>query len=136
MARGRTILIVEDEPALRRFLELLLRRHGFEVRAAEDGQAALDCLAEATPDLVLLDLMLPKIDGFEVCRRLRAQPATAATPVFVVTARATQEARRRCAVAGADAFIAKPYDPRALVEQITRRLEGGAAGSGAPREAP
>jgi DNA-binding response OmpR family regulator len=125
MQNGKMILVVEDEPALRRFLELLLRKNGYEVTIAEDGMEAVSRVEEVTPDLVLLDLMLPKMDGFEVCQRLRSRPATAATPIFVITARNTQEAREQSLAAGADEFILKPYNPKELMDQIERRLQGG-----------
>ena len=124
----RLILVVEDEPALRRFLELLLLRNGYDVAVAEDGPEALVAAGRRRPDLVLLDLMLPKMDGFEVCERLRATPSTARVPIFVVTARTTPETRQRCLAAGADEFIPKPYDPRDLVDRIGRCL-GDAGGS-------
>jgi two-component system phosphate regulon response regulator PhoB len=119
-----TILIVEDEPALRRFLELLLRRGGYDVSLAQDGVEALARAEEATPALVLLDLMLPRMDGLEVCRRLRARPETGAVPIFILTARASAEAKEESLAAGADEFILKPYNPQDLMKRIHDRLQG------------
>jgi DNA-binding response OmpR family regulator len=118
----KTILIVEDEPALRRFLELLLRKSGYDVLVAGDGLEALAKAGEKRPDLVLCDLMMPRMDGFEVCERLKSQPATAGVPIFIVTARTTTEAKERCAAAGADEFIVKPYNPQELIRRIKLRL--------------
>jgi DNA-binding response OmpR family regulator len=117
-----TILIVEDEPALRRFMTRLLMREGYDVQVAEDGLRALSLAEETTPDLVILDLMLPELDGFDVCKQLRARPETARVPILVVTARGTQESKERSFEAGADDFILKPYDPRELIALIGQRI--------------
>jgi DNA-binding response OmpR family regulator len=122
MSSHGTILIVEDEPALRRFMTQLLMREGYDVQVAEDGLQALSLAEETTPDLVVLDLMLPELDGFDVCRRLRARPETARVPILVVTARGTHESRERSFEAGADDFILKPYDPRELIALIGKRI--------------
>jgi DNA-binding response OmpR family regulator len=116
------ILIVEDEPTLRRFMVRLLQREGYDVLQAEDGLEALARADERTPDLIVLDLMLPGIDGFEVCRRIRERPDTSRTPVLIVSARASQDSRRKSLEAGADAFILKPYNPRDLIDLIGERL--------------
>ncbi|MBU1700497.1 MAG: response regulator [Candidatus Eisenbacteria bacterium] len=118
----KTILVVEDEPALRRFLELLLRKNGYDVAVASDGVEALARADEKKPDLVLLDLMMPKMDGFEVCQRLKSQSTTAKIPVFILTARTTAEARERCSAVGADEFIMKPYNPQDLMDRVEKRL--------------
>lgn len=125
MSSHGTILIVEDEPSLRRFMSRLLTREGYEVRVAEDGLEALSLAEKGTPDLVLLDLMLPEMDGFDVCRRLRARSDTADVPILVVTARATLESREKSFEAGANDFILKPYDPRELIALIGERIRGG-----------
>jgi two-component system phosphate regulon response regulator PhoB len=117
-----TILIVEDEPALRRFMTQLLMREGYDVDVAEDGFQALSLVEEKTPDLVLLDLMLPGMDGFDVCRRLRARKETAQVPIVVVTARGTQDSQERSFEAGANDFILKPYDPRELIALVEQRI--------------
>lgn len=124
MVTRSVILVVEDEPVLRRFVVQLLRREGYEVALAEDGAEALDLAFERTPHLVLLDLMIPKVDGFEVCRRLRDRPETARVPILVVSARDTDEARRHCREAGADDFIAKPFTVSELMARVEEALGG------------
>ena len=115
------ILVVDDLPANVRLLEAVLLPHGYEVLAASDGTAALELVASGAPDLILLDVLMPGLDGFEVCRRLRADPATAALPVVMVTSSAEGE-KTRAIEAGADDFISKPFDNHALLPRIRSLL--------------
>jgi putative two-component system response regulator len=108
-SEGR-ILVVDDEPAVRRVLNKLLRNRGYEVIEAANGQQALDVLATCEVDTVLLDVMMPGLTGVEVCRRIRANPRIARTPVVFVTAAADQRSRREAREAGADDFLSKPFD--------------------------
>jgi DNA-binding response OmpR family regulator len=87
MTMGKRILIVEDEPNIVISLEFLMKREGFEVEVAADGEAALKAVAERAPDLVLLDIMLPKINGFEVCQKLRADPRWRGVKIVMLTAK-------------------------------------------------
>jgi DNA-binding response OmpR family regulator len=112
---GAKILIVEDETMVADVVSRYLRRDGFQVVIATDGQAALDLAREQTPDLVLLDLMLPKIDGLEVCRRLRA---TSSVPIIVVTAKGEEADRIVGLELGADDYVSKPFSPRELVARV------------------
>src|SRR5579863_3711678 len=115
------ILIVDDETAARVALEFLLRREGFEVRDAADGPAAIQECATFRPDLILLDIMMPGMDGFEVCRRIKATPETRLTPVVLITGLTATEDRIKGINAGADDFQCKPIDLNELLAR-TRSL--------------
>jgi len=115
------ILIVDDESAARAALEALLRREGFDVRDASDGPSALAECATFRPDLILLDILMPGINGFEVCRRIKATPETRLTPVVLITGRSATEDRIEGINAGADDFLSKPIDINELLAR-TRSL--------------
>jgi putative two-component system response regulator len=115
------VLIVDDESAARTALEMLLRREGFEVRDAGNGEAALAECAAFRPDLILLDILMPGIDGFEVCRRIKATPETRLTPVVLITGLSETEDRIKGINAGADDFLSKPIDMNELLAR-TRSL--------------
>lgn len=119
------ILVVEDVPVMLTVLRMRLEAEGFEVIAARDGIEALEQARDAHPDLVLLDLMLPRLPGERVCRELRSDPRTRALPIIVVSARAGEAERLRALAAGADAILPKPYDVAALIGEIRARLAGG-----------
>jgi CheY-like chemotaxis protein len=116
------ILVVEDVPLGLAVLRMRLEAEGFEVITARDGVEALDQAREGHPDLMLLDLMLPRLSGERVCQELRADPRTAALPIVVVSARVQEAERLRAIAAGADTFIAKPYDTARLMDEIRARL--------------
>ncbi len=121
------VLVVDDEPMVREVLERYLSREGFQVTTASDGEEALATFAETEPDLVVLDLMLPRLDGYEVFRWLRER---APTPVIVLTARGEETERVIGLERGADDYIAKPFSPRevvARVRAVLRRAGGGEA---------
>ena len=115
------ILIVDDESAARAALETLLRREGFEVRDASDGQTALALCSRFLPDLILLDILMPGMNGFEVCRRIKATPETRLTPVVLITGLSATEDRIEGINAGADDFLSKPIDFNELLAR-TRSL--------------
>ena len=117
-----TILVVEDEAALLALLRYNLERQGFNVDEATDGQEALLRIAEAKPDLVLLDWMLPAMSGIEVCRQIRRRPATRDLPVIMVTARTEDQDAVRALDTGADDYIAKPFAVEALLARIRALL--------------
>jgi DNA-binding response OmpR family regulator len=121
----RRVLVVDDEPMVREVLQRYLEREGYEVAIAEDGEAALASFTEERPQLVLLDLMLPRIDGLEVFRRMRAD---APTPVIMLTARGDETDRIVGLELGADDYVTKPFSPReviARVRAVLRRTEQG-----------
>src|SRR5919198_4861395 len=113
--QGMRVLIVDDEPMVREVLERYLTRSGFVADAAGDGETAIAAFDTARPDLVLLDLMLPGIDGFGVFRSIRAR---AATPVIMLTARGEETERIAGLERGADDYVAKPFSPREVVARV------------------
>ncbi len=127
-----TVLVVEDEAPLLTLLRYNLERQGFRVEEASDGQEALLRVAEASPDLVLLDWMLPSLSGLEVCRQLRRRPATRDLPIIMVTARTEDQDAVRALDLGADDYITKPFVMDALMARIRAllRRSGGIASKG------
>lgn len=120
MAEQETILIVEDDAALRLSLQLLLRSRGFRVVAAKDGEEGLEAAFSERPDLVLLDLMMPKLNGFEVCREIRRRDPE--LPVLFLTAKTDLEDRVRGLSLGADDYVLKPFVPDELVARVHAAL--------------
>lgn len=112
------ILIVEDEESLLKLESILLTSRGYKVRGVSDGAAALKDIAENRPDLVLLDIMMPGIDGFEVCRRIKEDPFTSSIPVIMLTAKKSSADQARGAQVGADAYITKPFKSIKIIEVI------------------
>ncbi len=112
------VLLVEDAPFLRYAFGRLLRMHGFEVREANDGREALECVSKFHPQLVLTDLMMPVMDGIELIRRLHDDPKTENLPVVAITADATEQAERLAREAGAVDVITKPIDLPALLGRL------------------
>jgi two-component system response regulator ResD len=121
-----TVLIVDDEPIVREVVADYLRKDGFRVESAADGREALSRFATARPDLVLLDLMLPGIDGLEVCRRIRT---TSNVPIIMVTAKSEETDTIIGLGVGADDYIAKPFSPRELVARVKAVLRRATAPS-------
>jgi phosphate regulon transcriptional regulator PhoB len=127
------VLVVEDEPDIGDLLAFHLQREGFQVARATTGPEALRQLRAAPPDLVILDLMLPEMDGLEVCRRLRADPATAALPVIMLTAKGDEVDRVVGLEMGADDYVVKPFSPKEMLARVRAVLRRAHAGvSGAP----
>jgi two-component system, cell cycle response regulator DivK len=114
----RSVLYVEDNEYNRKIVRRLLSRSSYRLREAADGEAALGMVREERPDLILMDVQLPKMSGLDVTRALRADPATADVPIIVVTSFALSGDDQRALAAGASAYIAKPYSPRELLALI------------------
>lgn len=115
----KKILVVDDEMELVNALEIRLRNEGFEVKTAEDGEDGLKMAREEKPDLLILDLMLPKLDGYKVCRLLKFDQRYKDIPVIMLTARAEEQARSLGMEMGADAYITKPFEWDELLEKIS-----------------
>ncbi|MBI1365526.1 MAG: phosphate regulon transcriptional regulatory protein PhoB [Alphaproteobacteria bacterium] len=112
------VLVVEDEEALATLLEYNLKREDFEVALASDGEEALMKIDESLPDIVILDWMLPKVSGIEVCRRLRLKPETKNIPVIMLTARSEESDRIRGLEIGADDYMTKPFSTNELIARV------------------
>jgi DNA-binding response OmpR family regulator len=112
------VLVVDDDADIRELVTFKLEQAGYMVQAAADGQLGLDAALANPPDLILLDLMMPKLSGIEVCRLLREHAATADTPVILFTAKAQEADVQRGFSAGADDYIVKPFSPRELIARV------------------
>lgn len=119
---SKTILIADDEPNIVISLEYLLQREGYQVLVARDGQEALDTIALMPPDLVLLDVMLPRMSGFEVCQKLRANPACRNIRVLMLTAKGREVEISKGIALGADAYVTKPFSTKDLLQKIREQL--------------
>src|SRR5436853_4091360 len=112
------VLVVEDEPDIRHLIAHPLQREGFRCREVATGTDALRAVRTSLPDLIVLDLMLPEIDGLEVCRRLRADAGTAAVPIIMLTAKTDEVDRVVGLELGADDYVAKPFSPKELIARV------------------
>jgi len=130
---GKRILVVEDEPDIAEVLQFSLDRAGFQVEVERRGDGALETIRRQPPDLIVLDLMLPGLDGLEIARLLKREPATARVPLVMLTARGEEVDRIVGLELGADDYIAKPFSPREVVLRIKAvlRRRGGEPGEGA-----
>src|SRR5215472_16992196 len=126
---SQKILIIEDEDGIIHVINLYLKDAGYTVVVAKDGADGLALHAREHPDLVILDIMLPAIDGFEVCRRIRTWSKT---PILILTARGGEEDRTNGLELGADDYLVKPFSPRELVSRVRAILRRVSAGSNAP----
>jgi DNA-binding response OmpR family regulator len=122
MAKYRTILIAEDEPDTANLLQFHLQRRGYQTTVASDGLNALNLSFERHPDLVILDLMLPKLHGFEVCRMLKTSPSTRHIPIFMLTAMAATENKVQGFSLGANEYMTKPFEMSELLARIESLL--------------
>jgi two-component system, OmpR family, phosphate regulon response regulator PhoB len=119
-----TILLVEDDPDIRELVAYKLTRGGFEVIEAADGPAALHAARERRPDAVVLDIQLPRLSGIEVCRQLRAAPATATVPIIMLTGAVRLQELEQADAAGATDYLVKPFSPRELQRRVEVALVG------------
>jgi DNA-binding response OmpR family regulator len=115
----QSVLVVDDEANILLSLEFLMKKAGYEVRLARDGEEALAEIGNARPDLVLLDVMMPKRNGFEVCEAIRANPEWRAVRVILLTAKGRDIEREKGLALGADDYITKPFSTREVVERVT-----------------
>lgn len=123
--KSAKILLVDDEPNILVPIEFLMKQQGYEVRKAYSGQEALDLIPEFAPDLVVLDVMMPGIDGFEVAKRIRKLPAMRKTRIVFLTARGSEADRNKGYSTGGEVYITKPFDNDELVQLISEILEFG-----------
>jgi CheY-like chemotaxis protein len=114
----RTMLIADDEPGIRTLVRMTLESDAYEILEADDGEAALAIARMRHPDLILLDVSMPKRNGFEVCRAIKADPRTSDIAVVMLTARAQQADREQGAEAGVDDYFTKPFSPVALMQLV------------------
>lgn len=121
-AMAKRVLVVDDEPNIVMSLRFLMEREGFEVEVAPTGEAALEALGDQPADLVLLDVMMPELDGFEVCQRIRDNPAWRRTKVVMLTAKGRDVEREKGLALGADLYVTKPFSTRDLVAEVKRML--------------
>ncbi len=116
------ILVVDDEPNIVLSLEFLMKQAGFQVRTASDGEAALVAIAADLPDLVLLDVMMPRKNGYEVCQAIRANPDWRRTRIIMLTAKGREVEREKGLALGADDYITKPFSTQEVVERVRELL--------------
>jgi DNA-binding response OmpR family regulator len=121
-AMAKRVLVVDDEPNIVMSLRFLMERAGFAVEVAATGQEAVAALDRAPADLVLLDVMMPELDGFEVCQRIRNHPAWRATKIVMLTAKGREVERDKGLALGADAYVTKPFSTRDLVAKVKQML--------------
>ena len=119
-----TVLVVDDDPVIQKLLEVNFAMEGYQVETASDGEEALASIASQRPDVVVLDVMMPKVDGIEVVRRMKADATTATVPVLLLSARAQAKDVSEGLDAGADAYMTKPFDPVELLDRVASLLEG------------
>jgi CheY-like chemotaxis protein len=119
------VLVVDDDDVIRQLISVNLELEGFDVVQAVDGQDALDKVKQVRPDVVTMDVMMPRIDGWETAARLRGDPETAAIKVVLLTARAQDTDVARGTQVGADAYLTKPFDPDELIDVVRRLSDGG-----------
>jgi DNA-binding response OmpR family regulator len=119
---GKKILIADDEPNIVVSLEFLMKQRGHEVRVVGDGEAALAAVAEFAPDLVLLDVMMPKLSGYEVCQKLRENPAWSGIRILMLSAKGRDVEVTKGMAVGADAYVTKPFSTRELVATVDAML--------------
>jgi two-component system cell cycle response regulator DivK len=119
---GKNILLVEDNEVNRRLAGFLLRSHGYQVREATTAAAAFEMVDKERPDLIVMDIQLPGMDGLEVTRKLKEQPATADIPVIAVTSYAMKGDREKAFAAGCAGYVTKPIDKKTFIEEVAAHV--------------
>ena len=127
MSRGKTVLLVEDDDDNQVIYSFILNHHGFAVLQARDGELGVQMARDHLPDLILMDLTMPRIDGLQATRMLKADPATSAIPIIALTAHAEREDRAAAREAGCVSFLSKPVEPRRVAVEVQRVLGLGEA---------
>lgn len=117
------VLVVDDDAVIRDLIRINLELEGFDVHTAADGQECLEVVAALTPDVITLDVMMPRLDGYRTAERLNADPATSNIPILMLSARAQEQDRRRGEACGVRVYLTKPFDPDDLVRTV-RELAG------------
>jgi len=120
---SRLVLVIEDDPDQRRLLERMLVGSGWRVATAPDGESGLDAAKSSPPDAIVLDVMMPRLNGFQTCRQLKSDPATAKIPVVICTSKDQPADQYWATEVGADAFLAKPIDIGRLIQMLERLTE-------------
>jgi len=121
---AKSILVVEDEPNIVLSLKFLMEKAGFDVRVASDGEQALDAVEERAPDLILLDVMIPKRDGYDVCQTIRSNPDHRDIYIIMLTAKGREVDREKGIALGANDYVTKPFSTRDLTEMVKQLLLG------------
>ncbi len=124
---SRSVLVVDDEPNIVLSLEFIMKQAGFEVRVARDGDEALGAIEASPPDLVLLDVMMPNRDGYDVCQTIRANPAWQDIHIIMLTAKGRDIEREKGMALGADDYITKPFSTREVIARVQQFLDTGPA---------
>jgi len=122
MDMANSVLVVDDEPNIVLSLEFLMKQAGYDVRVARDGEAALRAIEEKVPDLILLDVMIPKRDGYDVCQAIRANPGWKDVRIIMLTAKGREVEREKGIALGADDYITKPFSTREVVDRVEQFL--------------
>ena len=122
MSESARVLIVDDDAFIRRPLEFILKAEGFDPETAKDGEECLQRVKQLAPDLIFLDVMMPGLDGFSVCRELKADPETAGIPVILLSAKGHEHDRTRGLELGAEDYMTKPYSPSELIRRVREIL--------------
>lgn len=128
----KTVLVADDEPTIRTLVNAILEGCGVCTLEAADGPEALDMARRYQPDLVLLDVVMPRMDGFTVCQRMKAEKSMALTPVLLLTALAQESDHQRARRVGADGIVQKPFSPAVLRATVESMLNGGKRGQASP----
>ncbi len=121
---GKRVLIVEDEPHLIELLSFILSREGYDIATALDGEAAVRTIWATSPDLIILDVMLPKMNGFEILKKIKADPRLQSLPVIMLTAKGQRHDRATAKEIGADLFLTKPFSNKAVVSAVKGLMAG------------
>ena len=129
MSDRPTILIADDDAFIRRPLEWMLQQEGFDTATAVDGDDCLEQLGETTPDLLILDVMMPGHDGFDICRRMQADARLREVPIILLSARGRAHDLERGMALGAAEYLTKPYSPTDLLARVRALLEGSVVGA-------